>query len=118
MLGRDTGVREGLRHARALTLAADELGLDGVRLAREMEEKYRTGAFGFFWHHMGTTRMADDPALGVVDRHCRAHGWDNLYLTGASVFPTGGTAGPTLTIVAMALRLADHLRDADDRPAA
>lgn len=98
------------RHARALTLAADALGLDGERLAREMEQKYRSGVFGFFWHHMGTTRMSADPALGVVDEQCRAHGWENLYLAGSSVFPTSGTAGPTLTIVALALRLADHLR--------
>jgi choline dehydrogenase-like flavoprotein len=55
--------------------------------------------------------MADDPAHGVVDRDCRVHGLENLYVAGSSVFPTSGTAGPTLTIVALAVRLADHLRD-------
>lgn len=61
-------------------------------------------------HHMGTTRMAQDPAHGVVDADCRVHGIANLYIAGSSVFPTGGAANPTLTIVALALRLADHLR--------
>lgn len=61
-------------------------------------------------HHLGTTRMADDPCLGVVDRHCRVHGMDNLHVAGSSVFPTGGWAFPTFTIVAMSLRLADRLQ--------
>jgi choline dehydrogenase-like flavoprotein len=61
-------------------------------------------------HHMGTTRMHADPARGVVDADCRLHGVSNLYVAGSSVFPTGGAASPTLTIVALALRLADHLR--------
>ena len=61
-------------------------------------------------HHMGTTRMADDPHEGVVDRECKVHGVDNLYVVGSSVFPTGGWAFPTFTIVALSLRLADHLR--------
>jgi choline dehydrogenase-like flavoprotein len=61
-------------------------------------------------HHMGTTRMAADPERGVVDADCRVHSSDNLYVLGSSVFPTGGYANPTFTIVALALRLADHLR--------
>lgn len=60
-------------------------------------------------HHIGTTRMADDPRSGVVDRDCKVHGVDNLYVAGASVFATSGHANPTLTIVALALRLAEHL---------
>jgi choline dehydrogenase-like flavoprotein len=62
-------------------------------------------------HHMGTTRMTDDPRLGVVDRDCRVHGMANLFIAGSSVFPTGGSANPTLTIVALALRLADRLQE-------
>jgi len=62
------------------------------------------------WHHMGATRMHDDPRQGVVNADCRVHGVGNLYLAGAGVFPTGGSANPTLTLVALALRLADHLR--------
>jgi choline dehydrogenase-like flavoprotein len=64
-------------------------------------------------HHMGTTRMSAHPATGVVDADCRVHGIDNLYIAGSSVFPTYGAAPPTLTIVALALRLAHHLRHAD-----
>lgn len=61
-------------------------------------------------HHMGTTRMSADPRDGVIDADCRVHGMANLYVAGSSVFPTCGAANPTLTIVALALRLADHLR--------
>jgi choline dehydrogenase-like flavoprotein len=60
-------------------------------------------------HHMGTTRMSDDPRRGVVDRNGRIHGVDNLYVAGSSVFPCAGHANPTLTVVALALRLAEHL---------
>jgi choline dehydrogenase-like flavoprotein len=63
-------------------------------------------------HHMGTTRMADDPHDGVVDRNCKVHGVDGLYVAGSSVFPTGGHANPTLSILALALRLAEHMREA------
>jgi choline dehydrogenase-like flavoprotein len=61
-------------------------------------------------HHMGTTRMHDDPARGVVDRDCRVHGVENLFIAGSSVFPSAGFANPTLTIVALSLRLAAYLR--------
>ena len=61
-------------------------------------------------HHMGTTRMHTDPHRGVVDADCRVHGIANLYIAGSSVFPTSGSANPTLTIVALALRLAQHVR--------
>ena len=61
-------------------------------------------------HHMGTTRMDPDPKQGVVDEHCRVHGVENLYVAGSSVYPTVGSSAPTLTIVALALRLADRLK--------
>jgi choline dehydrogenase-like flavoprotein len=60
-------------------------------------------------HHMGGTRMHDDPAKGVVDRDCRVHGISNLYVGGSSVFTTSGQCNPTTTIVALACRLGDHL---------
>jgi choline dehydrogenase-like flavoprotein len=60
-------------------------------------------------HHMGTTRMAADPRDGVVDPNCRIHGLGNAFVAGSSVFPTYGWANPLLTIIALALRLADHL---------
>jgi choline dehydrogenase-like flavoprotein len=64
-------------------------------------------------HHAGTTRMDGDARRGVVDTDCRVHALDNLYVAGASVFPTAGFANPTLTIVALAIRLAERLAAAD-----
>ena len=61
-------------------------------------------------HHMGTTRMHRDPRQGVVDPDGRVHGIDNLYIAGPSVYPSAGFANPVLTIIALALRLADHLK--------
>ena len=60
-------------------------------------------------HHMGTTRMGLDPSTSVVDPHCQVHGIAGLHVAGSSVFPTSGYANPTLMIVALALRLAEHL---------
>jgi choline dehydrogenase-like flavoprotein len=68
------------------------------------------------YHYIGTTRMADDPRDGVTDRNCAVHGMRNLYVAGSSVFATAGQANPTLTIVALAVRLADHLRQGPGRP--
>jgi choline dehydrogenase-like flavoprotein len=62
------------------------------------------------YHQLGGTRMSSDAKAGVVDADCRVHGYDNLYIAGGSTFPTSGWANPTLTIAALALRLADHLR--------
>ena len=62
-------------------------------------------------HHIGTTRMADHPSKGVVDADCKVFGLDNLFIAGSSVFTTSGCANPTLTIVALALRLANHIGD-------
>lgn len=61
-------------------------------------------------HHMGTTRMADTPQQGVVDRNCQVHGVGNLHIAGSSVFPTGSWAFPTFTIIALSMRLAEQLR--------
>lgn len=61
------------------------------------------------WHHMGTTRMSDDPRKGVVDRDGLVHGMQNLFIAGSSTFPTGGNDMPTMTIIALAHRLGDHL---------
>jgi choline dehydrogenase-like flavoprotein len=61
-------------------------------------------------HHLGTTRMSTNPRLGVVDQHCRIHGIGNVYIAGGSIFPTAGMANPTLTIIALAVRLADHVK--------
>jgi choline dehydrogenase-like flavoprotein len=62
-------------------------------------------------HHCGTTRMSDSPNTGVVDRNCKVFDVDNLYVTGSSVFPTISHTNPTLNLVALSLRLADHLKE-------
>jgi choline dehydrogenase-like flavoprotein len=97
----------------------DEAGRQRIRevFARELERggagrlqvSRETALDPAIHHHAGTTRMHPDPALGVVDGELRVHRMENLYVTGASVFPTAGVANPTLTVVALSLRLADHL---------
>jgi choline dehydrogenase-like flavoprotein len=62
------------------------------------------------FHQMGTTRMHPDPRHGVVDSDCRVHDVHNLFIAGSSVFPAYGHINPTLTIVALAIRLADHVK--------
>ena len=63
------------------------------------------------WHHLGTTRMSEDPKKGVVDANCKIHGIDNLYVAGSSCYATGGAVNPTLTVVAISLRLANHIKE-------
>jgi choline dehydrogenase-like flavoprotein len=70
----------------------------------------RPGDLEGTYHFIGATRMAETAADGVVDRDCRCFGMDNLFVMGSSVFPTGGHANPTMTIVALSCRLADHIR--------
>jgi choline dehydrogenase-like flavoprotein len=91
---------------------AEELGRTGIgrlKVAEWLDGQPAVWELMGGSHHMGTTRMSDAPERGVVDRDCRVHGTANLYIAGSSVFPTGGSANPTLTIVALALRLAEHL---------
>lgn len=99
----------------ALTIAAQlaRLGLGRIQLPEWLDPKSgKLAQLGGCAHHMGTTRMADDPSRGVVDRDCRMHGIVNLYVGGSSCFPTGGCGFPTFTIVVMAARLAEHLKQA------
>jgi choline dehydrogenase-like flavoprotein len=94
-------------------IVAREVGRAGVgrlQLPRDAPRSAWTQKVRGGQHHIGTTRMAEDPARGVVDAHCRVHGIENLYVAGSSVFPTAGTANPTLTLTALALRLADRIR--------
>ena len=62
------------------------------------------------FHHMGTTRMHEDPRQGVLDANAKVHSMENLYVAGASAFPTSGAPNPTLTLIALSLRLSDHLK--------
>jgi choline dehydrogenase-like flavoprotein len=82
--------------------------LEGGSRAWQFDPVVSAHPIGGF-HHMGTTRMADDPRQGVTDREGRVHGIDNLYVAGSSLFPTGGWANPTLTILALALRTAERI---------
>jgi choline dehydrogenase-like flavoprotein len=100
--------------ARTVELFGAAFAASGVgRLRAQFDEEGSTWPDDLTggWHHMGTTRMSDDPAQGVVDRHGQVHGIPNLYVAGSSVFPTAGSSTPTLTIVALALRLADRLTE-------
>jgi choline dehydrogenase-like flavoprotein len=95
-------------------LVANELeriGVATVILDPQIEGQPWPSSFEYegTWHHMGTTRMHSSPKLGVVDSDCRVYGMNNLYIAGSSVFPTSGANFPTITLIALALRLADHL---------
>ncbi|MEA3641979.1 MAG: GMC family oxidoreductase [Lamprobacter sp.] len=93
-------------HALGRELGATGIGRMRPRLPDDGQWEPRVSGGS---HHMGTTRMSDDPKQGVVDRDCRVHGIDNLYIAGSSIFPTCGSANPTLNILALSYRLADHL---------
>ena len=96
---------------RAMVILGRELGAAGLARLWVPGDARR-----FVWrqdpggHHMGATRMGRDPAVSVVDADCCAHEVRNLYVAGCSVFTTGGDSNPTLTVVALAHRLADTLR--------
>ncbi len=102
---------DDLRTRRAMVILARELGAAGVGRLWIPGDASR-----FAWrqdpggHHMGATRMGTDPATSVVNADSRTHQVENLYITGGSVFATGGDSNPTLTIVALAHRLADTLK--------
>lgn len=98
--------------ARTLDLVAAELARTGVGRfeydpATLEQDLMRYGAYG--GHHIGTARMGTDPRTSVVDADCKLHAVGNLYVAGSAVFPTSSQANPTLTIVALSLRLADRL---------
>jgi choline dehydrogenase-like flavoprotein len=94
-----------------VTLARSFGGRQGaVKVAIPDQSDWQDAEIGWGNHHMGTTRMSADPTQGVVDADCKAHGIANLYIAGSSVFPSCGPVNPTLTIVALAMRLADHLK--------
>jgi len=94
----------GVVHGELERLGVAETG--GAPTASELPDV----AFGDATHQMGLTRMADSPRHGVVDRDCRVHGTPNVFVASSAVFPTSGFGGPTLTIVALAIRVADRIR--------
>ena len=101
----------------ALRTVDDYLRYMGASLASEGQGRLRIDNEAIYsrvtggGHTMGTTRMGNDSKTSVVDKDCRVHGYRNLYIAGSSVFTSGGYANPTLTIVALAARLSDHLVD-------
>jgi hypothetical protein len=99
---------------RSLALIASELRQSGVAEvvldpSMELHGWPATLEAEGTWHHMGTTRMHIDEKQGVVDANAKVHGIANLYIAGSSVFPTAGANFPTITITALALRLAEHV---------
>ena len=99
--------------SRSIALLAEDfqrghLGTFDYDPAAVENEMTRYGAYG--GHHIGTARMGVDPRSSVVDRDCKVHGVRNLFIASSATFPTSSQANPTLTVVALALRLAAHLR--------
>jgi choline dehydrogenase-like flavoprotein len=92
----------------AQDLAAWGRGWLEVGPAGVTPDMLRDGAYG--GHHIGTARMGHSPRVSVVDVQAQVHGMRNLSLAGSAIFPTSGQANPTLTLVALALRLADRLK--------
>lgn len=101
----------------ALAAETKRLGIGTIEMASWLKEPFdgwktdaliSTHPIGGY-HHMGTTRMSESPRDGVTDHRGQVHGVANLYVAGSSLFPTSGWANPTLTIAALALRMADHL---------
>jgi choline dehydrogenase-like flavoprotein len=105
---------------RTLDLIAHEVKRTGVGeltydTDRLEEDLMRFGAYG--GHHIGTARMGTDPRTSVVDANCRVHSVNNLFVAGSAVFPTSSQANPTLTLIAMSLRLGKHLSQRLNRKA-
>lgn len=97
-----------------VALEMGKAGLGRMKLKEEFRDKndmsWPTGTNGG-WHHMGTTRMGTDRHKSVVDPDCQVHGIDNLYVAGSGCYTTSGAPNPTLTIVALSLRLSDHIKE-------
>lgn len=109
----DRDVESVLRAHELLNADLQRAGAGRLHLRGTREECLRTikhyARDGY--HQLGGAVMSADPARGVVDTNCRAHGLENLWIVSGSVFPSGGQANPTLTIVALSRRLAAHLAD-------
>lgn len=94
----------------AFAQALGEAGLGRLQFPADRSQFVAMARNSASRHHMGATRMHRDPAQGVVDADSRVHGVSNLYVAGSSVFPTSGIGNPTLTLLAMTMRLSDHLK--------
>jgi choline dehydrogenase-like flavoprotein len=101
-------IRSAIRTQEIIAGALERAGLG--RFFQELRDETPPRNTEGGYHHMGTTRMHSEPKQGVVDADSRVHGIGNLFIAGPSVFPTGGYANPVLTIVALTVRLSDHLK--------
>ena len=100
-------VREQFELAGIGTIALFDWVVDGEGCTERLADHY---------HHIGTTRIHESPRNGVVDAHLRVHGVDNLHVASSAVFPTSGHSNPTLTLLALCMRLADRLEVETSRP--
>ncbi|MEM1156608.1 MAG: GMC oxidoreductase, partial [Pseudomonadota bacterium] len=100
-----SSIRSMLTYLERLGVSLSEQGVGRLRI-NDLDLMASLSGGG---HTMGTTRMGTDPATSVTDPNCRVHGYRNLFVAGSSLFPTGGYANPTLTIIALAARLGDFL---------
>ncbi len=107
----DTVVRTVDRTFELIAKELQDKGLAKVSLDSPIARSGWSADMEGTYHHMGTTRMNDSPQAGVVDRNCQVHGVGNFHIAGSSVFPTSSSNHPTMTLVALALRLSDRLTD-------
>ena len=99
-------------------LIGQQMGMTGIGRVKLMEylqdendDTTWPASTGGGWHHMGTTRMNNDPKQGVVDQNCKVHGISNLFIVGSSCYTTSGSVNPTLTLIALSIRLSDHVKE-------
>lgn len=95
---------------RVIAAAVNRGGAATITLTDEQAQAWSDHPVPVGGHHIGTARMADDPSEGVCDRDAQVFGTRGLYIAGAAAFPTSSFANPTLTLLALTLRLAEHLR--------
>jgi choline dehydrogenase-like flavoprotein len=98
------------RTAQIVGMELGRAGLGRVKITVQRDFAIWPADIGVAFHHMGTTRMSEHPKEGVVDGNCKVHGVSNLFIAGSSVFPTTGSGTPTFMLIALALRLADHIK--------
>lgn len=110
----EADVESAVRQHEMLGEALRESGLGELEFVVDSPRDAVREGEAMFAHHLGATRMSADPADGVVDPNLAVHGLENLFVASASVFPTSGGANPTLTLLALTIRLAEHLASRRD----
>jgi choline dehydrogenase-like flavoprotein len=104
----DIDIQNAIRVQEIWAEELDKAGIGKFKVTQDWaDQKFEKTAMH---HHLGSTRMHQDPKQGVVDANGKVHGLANLFIAGCSVFPTSGYSNPTLTMIALSLRLADHIK--------